>query len=1159
MGFFQKIIRIFDRKANSVNWNVKYTDDHILLMTDVDISDYPDILDIINMYNIERQGNTLFIPYDMVYDLYYDENGVETDLYKRFGLPPIFRGFVKVMNRNNFVQDKEVFYQYEIEGPDTYDQRGAPQGRYVIEKGNVVKSFIGGKYRILPKKIYHLVKEIDDYDDNPERRSSVAGQFEMLWNIKQYAEEADVVLNKRLAEENMPVIVDKIKIDFHDDGEVLEIFPRLSDDESTNTQLLAKIYDYDDVKDFYSADVNGKRIKFVIKNKDSLKKVIDNRYNRGERRLDFFTGTHPIMEDENIDLSEYGPRVIGIGYLKYRSYSMPTTVHDIDWFEKDNDLPYFYAGEEKVILTPKDELKLREKLIEMKKHGEHKAEISFVSESGKEIKTIMTDKQIENELDKLNGAIIKPWNIESESALHDIINLIEKNPHALYVTYKGKYVDTSYGKKAFEEQMRAIKRKRREREKGKKSLIIVDNIDRKEYVEDAKASVKVREAEIPSGLKEGIKLFHYQKEALAWLQNLYLANSINGFLLCDDMGLGKTLQLLAFLGWLKDRGELMPSLVVAPSTLLNNWDNKDGTGEIQKFFKKGFFDTYKFRGRLSDEEIEMLKKKDIVFTNYDSLRINSIALGKIHWRCMICDEAQKIKSPQTLVTVAAKGQNADFKIVCSATPIENTLVDLWNLVDYSKPGLLGSLTEFQKNYVKRTGGKVSPAELKKINDELYDRIKGHYIRRDKDILPQVLPKKKIRIYKRRANKVELDVINGLRKLEGNKLVLIQKMLTASSHVDLVTENNIFEMHPETLIQRSSKLQLLKVILDEIRSKEEKALIFTRSIKMQQILYKVIRHWYEIEVKIINGNIEESKRTAIIDQFKRKEGFNVIILSPEVAGFGLTITEANHVIHYSRLWNPAKEDQATDRVYRIGQDKEVTVHYPILSFYEDSIEEYDNVRDYVEHYLTVDPTHMSPEEKLNILLVRKKNMLMKFFLAVESADITNEEFFELENDCEDPVSITLEDIDRGIIDTHEFKALAALLFEKQGYKTILTTTSNDNGVDVIGWKDNDMVFVRCKKNDKFKLEEDCAVLISTGGMYKAQLGLRNVRLIIVTNAEYADMQGGRFNGLEGVEILSREHLKQLLDEYPIYKVEMEKKNKDRHSIEKIKAELELRKL
>jgi len=201
-------------------------------------------------------------------------------------------------------------------------------------------------------------------------------------------------------------------------------------------------------------------------------------------------------------------------------------------------------------------------------------------------------------------------------------------------------------------------------------------------------------------------------------------------------------------------------------------------------------------------------------------------------------------------------------------------------VDYSKPGLLGSLNEFQRNYVKQAGGKASSAELKRINDELYDRIKTYYIRRDKDVL------------------LELNVIDRLRKLEGNnKLVLIQKMLAASSHVDLITENDIIEMHPETLIQRSSKLQLLKVILDEICSKEEKALIFTYSIKMQQILYKVIHYWYGIEVKIINGSIEENKRTAIINQFKKKEGFNVIILSPEVAGFGLTITEANHVIHY----------------------------------------------------------------------------------------------------------------------------------------------------------------------------------------------------------------------------------------------------------------------
>ena len=867
MGFFQKIIRIFDKKPDSISWDVDYTDDHILLSADVDIDKYPDILEIIDMYNIEKRGNTLFIPYDMVYELYYDENNIEIDLYKKFGLPPIFRGFLKVMNRNNFIQDKEVFYQYELEGPDTYTKSGGSRGLYTIEKGNVAKSFVAGKYRILPEKVYNLIKEIDKYDSSYERRSSVADQFEMLRNIKKCADEADVVLNKRLEEENMPVIVDKIKIDIRDDGKVLEILPRFVEDESVNNQLLEKIYDYENVKDFYSADVDGKRTKFVIKHKDSLKRVIDNRYNSGEKRLDFFSGTHPIMEDENIDLSEFGPRVVGIGYLKYRSYSLPTTSHDIDWFEKDNDLPHFYADDEKVVLIPDDMIKLRNLQINMQKRGERKAEVSFISESGREVKTIMTDNDINNEYDKLKNSIKKPWEIESESALRDIINLIEKDPNALYVAYKGKYIDTSYGKKAFEDQLRELRRRKKEGEKGKKSLLIVDNIERKEYVEGTKRTVKIKEAEVPSGLKEGIELFHYQKEALAWLQNLYLSNPINGFLLCDDMGLGKTLQLLAFLGWLKERGELSPTLVVAPSTLLNNWDNKNGTGEIQKFFKEGFFDTYKFRGRLSEDDIKILRKKDIVFTNYDSLRINSIALGRIHWRCMICDEAQMIKNPQTLVTVAAKGQHANFKIVCSATPIENTLVDLWNLVDYSKPGLLESLTEFQRKYVKKTSGKVSQAELKRVNDQLYDRIKNYYIRRDKAVLPQVLPRKKIRIYKKPANQVELDVIDRLKKLEGNKLTLIQNMITASSHVDLITENNIFSMPPEVLVRHSSKLQLLKAILDDIRSKEEKALIFTRSIKMQQILYKVIRFWYEIYGRIVCGSVKERKRIAIIDQFK----------------------------------------------------------------------------------------------------------------------------------------------------------------------------------------------------------------------------------------------------------------------------------------------------
>jgi SNF2 family DNA or RNA helicase len=1144
MGFFEKLSNFFIRREDFIKWDINYMDNYVLLTPNIHIFDYPEIVDLINMNAIDRKGNTLFIPYEMLYDLYYDENGIEISSYEKFGLPPIFKGFLKMENKNNFIQDKEVIYQYDLEGLD---------GRYIIQKGNIVKSFITGKYRVLPAKAYDLIKQIDEYDSSKQRRSSVANQFEMLGIIKTYADEMDIVLNQRLAEENPPVIIEKIKIDFQDDEEVLEIFPRLSEDEEINKELLGKIYDYEDVKDFYSAEVDGKKIKFVIKHKDSLKNIINNRRNSGEQRLNFLSGTHPLMEDENIDISEFGPRVKGIGYLNYRSYSITTETSDIDWFEKDMELPHFYLGSERIVLKPEDEAMLKQKVVDMNIAGVDKIEMSFASESGDEFKTVLSKSDIKNEIHKLKSSMKNPWDITSQKAIKEILNKYRQSPDAPYIEYKGKYISTAYGKEAFYEQLRSLEDKKSKTKKGKKSLIIYGNIERKEFTEPEveKVSTNEKAVELPSALKEGIKLFNYQQEGLERLQNMYRANPVNGFLLCDDMGLGKTLQLLSFMAWLKENGELKPSLVIAPSSLLNNWDNEDGTGEIQKFFGNGFFNTYKVRGRIPHMDIEILKEKDIVFTTYESLRMNSIPFGRIHWSCMICDEAQKVKSPRTLVTVAAKGQHANFKIVCSATPIENSLVDLWNLVDYSKPGILGSLNDFQKSYVKQVAGQSSEEDLKRVNDELYDRIKGYYMRREKDVLPKLLPKKRIKIYKKQANKFEIDIIDRLRKMEDNKLALIQKMLVASSHIDLISENDIHQMSPQTLIQRSSKLQIVKPILEEVRYKQEKAIIFTRSIKMQQILCKVLRYWFEMEVKVVNGRISDlRKRTDIIDGFRKKKGYNVIILSPDVAGFGLTLTEANHVIHYSRLWNPAREDQSTDRVYRIGQDKEVTVHYPMLSFGNNALEEYDNVEDYVNHYLSIKPSGASPEEKLNILLVRKKNMLMKFFLAVDSSEIRQEDFFGMDSGSESIQSITIDDIDKGIIDAYEFEALIALLFERQGYRTMLTTMSNDNGVDVVCLKGDEVLFVQCKKGKKVSGREAVKDLLYARELYKKNMGLRDARLVIATNSE--DIT--KSNDYENIDILAGKQLRERLIQTPIYKDEVDIKNKDRYSFDSMRWEL-----
>ncbi|MBP2028763.1 hypothetical protein J2Z35_002593 [Acetoanaerobium pronyense] len=1095
------------------------------------------------MYNIETQNNKLFIDYKSIYDLYFDELGNEIKIYEYFSLPDLYRGFIEISNINNFIQDKKVLYEFRIEDYD---------GKFELLNGNILYNFTTDEKRILSPKLYELCNTIISYNKDENLNMDVPSQFDLLRKIKDSSEEVSIVLNQRLRDEQKPIIIDKIVVDFIDNGETLKIFPQLSEEGAVNLELLEKIDNHNEVLEFYTANINGENVKFVIKNKEALRKIKKNKELRGEDRLKVLSGDSELFQDDNIDLSRFGPRVTGIGYLSYRTYPDMRNNGDLNWGEEITEAPHFYVGSRKVILTPKLLPELEDKLKEMNEKNLKVVEIEILNEENESCKVILTDEQLKNEIQKIKNSIISPTEIKNKNMISDILDVYDEIPKDdKYIPINGKYVE-KFDKEFFKNRIDELRNKNDGKKEKAKTLKVYENLKLAEYREDSENKSHMIKAEISSLLKENIDLFEYQKEALLKLQNLYQQSPLNGFLLCDDMGLGKTIQLLTFLGWLKEKNELSPSLVVAPKSLLNNWDNENGDGEIQKFFKRDSFKTMKISSKIKDSDIEKIKNSDIIFITYDSLRINNIMMGTIKWNVMICDEAQKIKNPQTLVTVATKAQNALFKIVCSATPIENSLIDLWNLVDYSKPGLLGSMKEFKTQYMKRIVDN-NMDNLENINIELQNKISDFYIRREKEILPKSLPKKIIKIYKTRANQNELEAISQIVHTESNQLTLIQKLLTASNHVDLLSDNNALEDDVETIVNRSSKLKVLKEIMNEIKILDEKTIIFTRSIKLQHMLYRCIDSWYGIKPRIVNGKIDSlDKRTKLIDEFRRDNGFSAIILSPDVAGFGITLTEANHVIHFSRLWNPAKEDQATDRAYRIGQTKDVTVHYPILSFEEDNVYKYDDFFEYVENNMEINDGKLSPEEKLNILMARKKNMLLKFFLAVGNTDINHNEFFTFEkNEKNEKTPLSISDIQSNIIDAFEFETLISILLEREGYKTFLTSQSNDNGVDVVCFKNNELTLVQCKKVKKLKAIEVIKDLLYAKENYIKYLKMPKINLAIATNTtEIPD----KILNNKDITLIDGDKINTLLKTYKVYKDEVDIKNEDRYSFERIKYEL-----
>lgn len=499
-------------------------------------------------------------------------------------------------------------------------------------------------------------------------------------------------------------------------------------------------------------------------------------------------------------------------------------------------------------------------------------------------------------------------------------------------------------------------------EKKKKStLLIANNIDEADFTKKRAEILTFDEsnrppARLPSSFRsQEFSLKKHQEYGIAWLQNLYqyAPIQVSGCLLADDMGLGKTLQLLCFIGeYLETTEDKKPALVVAPVSLLENWE-----AEINRFFSAKFGKVLSLYGdNLKQRKIpkhlissqlrndygitnlleeNWLGGADIVLTTYETMRDLEFSLGRVDWSVMICDEAQKIKVPTAMVTKAAKAQKADFKIACTGTPVENSLVDLWCLFDFIQENLMGSLSEFNKEYRRPIEKKDD--EDNTIIDELRQLIEPQVLRRMKHDVAELPAKHEVNDCKNieistLQRTLYKQVSNDYRSLseQGHKGV----MLKALHDMRMICAHPL-KFQQQANINDSPKAEWLIKTLETIKQKDEKVIIFTEFRDIQVFLKRLLLERYGLSVTTVNGDSNTNSRVGltrqgIIDKFQETDGFNVIILSTVAVGFGVNIQKANHVIHYTRSWNPAKEDQATDRAYRIGQDKEVYVYYPSIA-------------------------------------------------------------------------------------------------------------------------------------------------------------------------------------------------------------------------------------
>ena len=413
-------------------------------------------------------------------------------------------------------------------------------------------------------------------------------------------------------------------------------------------------------------------------------------------------------------------------------------------------------------------------------------------------------------------------------------------------------------------------------------------------------------------------LYPYQETGFKWLK--YVTSEDCGCVLGDEMGLGKTLQVISVLVDRKGKKDA-PSLVVAPLSLLENWRR-----EVNRFAP--CLSVCVHHGNRRTGNYLDLLAYDLIITSYGAT-INDLSMFEmIEWDLLILDEAQNIKNPNASRTVSIKQIPHRASIAVTGTPFENHMTDIWSILDFSVPGLLGTLEDYKNEYPDDISGaeKVEPIltalmlrrRVSEVAKDLPDKI----------VIPQpiVMDQKEAIHYEDLRKSVLAS--SDRRSIS---LAALTKLRMFCTHPFLIDVAN----RSKDPSQYSSKYSRFCEIVEEIVCQNEKMIVFTSYTDMFPLISEDIAFRFGIPVDCINGETSVDDRQPIIDSFSNKEGSAMLVLNPRAAGVGLNITAANHVIHYNLEWNPSLEDQATARAFRRGQDKTVFVY---RMFYANTVEE-----------------------------------------------------------------------------------------------------------------------------------------------------------------------------------------------------------------------------
>ena len=809
-----------------------------------------------------------------------------------------------------------------------------PDGELIVcERGGNILVKGRDKY-LLNDAQYALLNRVDAFNSTPEEDKTTDYNLRCFAEIKALAEQAGCQLDSYLENENV-YAPKRIKIEIGRDDEGFTVEPAVDIEENDKFQTY-----FDKMRKVQAQypvqRENGERVRIVLnkeqkENLHYLKEQCGKHKTREEIQKMIEQPTE-YFDPNAFDLSElYSDRVIEIGVYKPKFYPFICPYKSCWIAGASVETPQ--NGTTKVTINSEEELEKLKREIQSAK--ENKKGIVEYNNTQLDIEDAMflaqtAEKQLKDPS--------QPAKVESENGneARNVL-IIEENAEEL----------------GFAVKERAI-------EKGDKYTLFTDPF-----------------------LQEGFSLKDHQKEGVAWLQHLYKSKA-SGCLMADDMGLGKTLQILYFIDWHSRKyANHKPYLIVAPISLLENWKNEYERFFMQPRMKINMLTSKDVTRKFDKSIVDKMQKMDIILTNYESLRISQLNFCAVEFDVVALDEAQKIKSPGTLVTNAAKALKCNFKIAMTGTPVENSLLDLWCIMDFCVPGLLGNAKAFAAQYQNPL--KKEDTDIVALGNEVHDKLGVYFMRRlkkdaAKDLPDKIELKEKVLmppVQKEAYASVVNDYTSGI---QPNMLVTIMHLREVSEHPYLY-DSTLLNHETDEIVDTSARLQATIKFLDEIKKKEEKVIIFVERKETQKMLQKLCLKRYGIITKIINGDTpsivkrnmpNKQSRQSSIDEFQAVDGFNVIIMSPVAAGMGLNVTAANHVIHYSRHWNPAKENQATDRAYRIGQTKDVFVYYPMA------------VRSDIKSF----------DETLDDLLSRKTSLATSTIFPTERVEVKQEELGQM---------------------------------------------------------------------------------------------------------------------------------------------------------------------